>query len=145
MVIHIRKVIINHKREIAQNLISLAIRNTFIELFPDPAKLKRKKENSDYSAITNWFSQSNILDLLDNENDKVYSSALTIVDGLEDLVKKYHPNVKGADKFVLMEFALHGLAEHSLLSKNKLIDGVTFKDLFGSLLNQNLNFDKGEN
>ena len=30
------------------------------------------------------------------------------------------------------------------LSKNKLIGGVTFKDLFGSLLNTNLNFDKGE-
>jgi magnesium chelatase subunit I len=43
-----------------------------------------------------------------------------------------------------MEFALHGLAEHSLLSKNKLVDGTTFKDLFGSLLNQNLNFDKGD-
>ncbi len=129
---------------IAQNLISLAIRNSFIQLFPDPAKLKRKKEQSDYSTIINWFSQNNILDLLDQENDKVYSSALTIVDGLEDLVTKYHPNVKGADKFVLMEFALHGLAEHSLLSKNKLVDGTTFKDLFGSLLNQNLNFDKGE-
>jgi len=126
---------------IAQNLISLAIRNLFVELFPDPAKLKRKKESSDYNTIINWFSSSNILDLLDHENDKVYSSALSVVDGLEELVTKYHPKVKGAEKIVLMEFALHGLAEHSLLSKNKLVQGVSFKDLFGSLLNQNLNFD----
>ena len=118
-----------------------AIRNLFIELFPDPAKLKRKKESSEYNTIINWFSSSNILDLLDHENDKVYSSALTIVDGLEDVVTKYHPKAKGAEKFVLMEFVLHGLAEHSLLSKNKLIQGVTFKDLFGSLLNQNLSFE----
>ena len=130
---------------IAQNLISLAIRNIFLQLFPDPSKLKRKKEHSDYSTIINWFSQSNILDLMDNENDKVYSSALSIVDGLEDLVEKYHPNAKGNDKFVLMEFALHGLAEHSLLSKNKLTNGVGFKDLFNSLLNQNFNFGKEEN
>ena len=130
---------------IAQNLISLAIRNTFVQLFPDPGKLKRKKEHSDYSTIINWFSQSNILDLLDNENDKVYSSALSIVDGLEGLVKKYHPNAKGFDKFVLMEFALHGLAEHSLLIKNKLSHGVGFKDLFNTLLNQNLNFGTDEN
>lgn len=127
---------------IAQNLISIAIRNTFVQLFPDPAKLKRKKEASEYATITNWFAQSNILDLLDHENDKVYTAALTVVDGLEDLILKYYPMAKGAEKFVLMEFALHGLAEHSLLSKNKLIGGITFKDLFGALLNQN--FDKRE-
>lgn len=130
---------------IAQNLISLAIRNTFLQLFPDPAKLKRKKDASDYSGIINWFSQNNILDLLDHENDKVYQSALNVVDGLEELVKKYHPNARNSEKYLLMEFALHGLAEHSLLSKNKLTDGISFKDLFGSLLNQNLNFDQGSN
>ena len=66
-----------------------------------------------------------------------------MVEGLEELIIKYHPKLSGADKFVLMEFALHGLAEHSLLSKNALIGGTTFKDLFGSLLNQNLNFEDG--
>lgn len=130
---------------IAQNLISLAIRNTFEQIFPDPGKLKRKKEQTDYSSIINWFSKGNLLDLLDSENDKVYSSALTIVDGLEDLVEKYQPQAKGNDKLVLMEFALHGLAEHSLLSKSLLNQGVTFKDLFNSLLNQNLNFGNEEN
>ena len=130
---------------IAQNLISLAIRNTFVQLFPDPGKLKRKKESSDYASIINWFSQNNIIDLLDKEKDKVYTSALSVVDGLEDLITKYQPKVTEIEKYALMEFALHGLAEHSLLSKNKLIDGVSFKDLFGSLLNQNLNFEQGEN
>lgn len=130
---------------IAHNLISVAIRNLFIQLFSDPAKLKRKKESSDYSAITNWFAQGNILDLLDHEKDNTYVAALTIVDGLEELVAKYHPQAKGAEKYLLMEFALHGMAEHSLLNKNKLIGGVSFKDLFGSLLNQDLNFGKEEN
>ena len=130
---------------IAQNLISLAIRNTFIQYFPDPSKLKRKKEHTDYTGIINWFSQNNMLDLLDKQNDKVYASALSIVDGLEELVKKFHPDVKGTDKFVLMEFALHGMAEHSLLSKNKLAHGVVFKDLFDSLLNENMNFGREEN
>jgi magnesium chelatase subunit I len=130
---------------IAQNLISLAIRNLFIQLFPDPARLKRKKESSEYSEIINWFSQNNVLDLLEKENDKIYSSALKVVEGLDELVNKYHPKAKGNEKLVLMEFALHGLAEHSLLSKNKLVDGVSFKDLFGSLMNQNLGFEQGGN
>ena len=122
---------------IAQNLISISIRNSFLQFFPDPEKLKRKKESSDYSKIINWFSNNNILDLLDHEKDSVYAHALSFVEGLEELVSKYHPKAKGNDKLLLMEFALHGLAEHSLLSKTKLISGVSFKDLFGSLLNQN--------
>jgi magnesium chelatase subunit I len=129
---------------IAQNLISLAIRNLFVQLFPDPAKLKRKQDSSEYAEIVEWFSQNNIIDLLDKENDKVYGSALSFVDGLDELVTKYHPKLKGAEKTTLMEFVLHGLAEHSLLSKNKLTAGVSFKDYFGSLMNQNLNFDQNE-
>lgn len=78
--------------------------------------------------------------MLDKEKDSVYTSALSVVDGLEELVEKYHPEVKGPDKFVLMEFVLHGLCEHSLLSKNKLVAGTSFKDLFGTLLNQNEGF-----
>lgn len=127
---------------IAHNLISLAIRNTFSRLFPDPGKIKRKRDQSDYGTIINWFSQNNSLDLFDDETDKVYSSALSVVDGLEDLVKKYYPEMKGAEKSVLMEFVLHGLAEHSLISKNKLQEGTSFKDLLGYLLNQNS--EKGE-
>lgn len=125
---------------IAQNLISVAIRNLFVELFPDPAKLKRKKEAFVYGTIINWFSQNNILDLLDKESDKVYGSALSVVEGLEELVETHHPKAKGIEKMVLMEFVLHGLAEHSLLSKNKLSGGTSFKDLFGTLLNQNEGF-----
>lgn len=128
---------------IAQNLISIAIRNLFITLFPDPGKLKRKKESSEYAQVVHWFSQNNRLDLLESANDKVFSSALRVVEGLEELVTKYHPHMKGVDKIIMMEFALHGLAEHSLVSKNKLVEGIIFKDLFGSLLNQNLNFEQG--
>lgn len=130
---------------IAQNLISMAIRNTFVELFPDPAKLKRKKESSEYATIIGWFNQGNQLDLTEQQNDKVYGAALSVVEGLEELVKRYHPKASGAEKLVLMEFALHGLAEHSLISKNRLSAGVLFKDLFGSLLNQDLNFDQENN
>lgn len=121
---------------VAQNLISLAIRNTFLQLFPDPAKLKKKKESSPYAAVTDWFGQSNVLDMMDGESDKTYTSALSVVEGLEELVEQYHPDIKGLEKNVLMEFALHGLAEHSLLSKNRLVAGVRFNDLFSSLLKE---------
>lgn len=119
---------------IAQNLISKAIRTVFAQLFPDPGKLKKKQDSSEYNAITQWFSQNDKLDLPQTSNDKLYSAALSLVDGLEELVNKYQPGLKGNEKLVMMEFVLHGLAEHSLIGKEKLTEGVSFKDLFGSLL-----------
>lgn len=130
---------------IAQNLISLAIRNLFTELFSDPGKLKRKNAVSEYATILNWFSQNNLLDLMEKESDKVYASALSIVEGLEELVSKYYPKLKGNEKLVMMEFTLHGLAEHSLISKNRLAEKTSFKDLFGTLMNQNLDLNQEEN
>ena len=130
---------------IAQNLIGTAIRNTFAQIFPDPSKLKRKKDTSEYATIINWFSQSNMLDLLDSENDKEYAKALNGITGLEELITKYHPLAKGNEKLVLMEFVLHGLAEHSLLNKSKVEEGISFKDLFNSILKQDMDFDRGVN
>ena len=44
-----------------------------------------------------------------------------------------------------MEFVLHGLAEHSLLNKSKVEEGISFKDLFNSILKQDMDFDRGVN
>lgn len=121
---------------VAQNLIGLAIRNTFLKYFPDPGRLKKKKENSEYSRTTNWFSQGNVAELTDDENDEDYSMTLSSIDGPQELMRQYQPNAEGKEKLVMMEFILHGLAEHSLLSKSKLTQGMRFNDLFDSLLSQ---------
>lgn len=129
---------------IAQNLISLAVRTVFAQVFPDPAKLKRKNEQSEYAEIINWFSSGNSIDLLHHENDEIFKNALFAIDGLTELVSKYQPAAKNNEKLVLMEFVLHGLAEHSLINKNKLVAGIGFSDLFGSLLNPSKGFDEHE-
>jgi magnesium chelatase subunit I len=57
------------------------------------------------------------------------------VDGLYGIVKKYYPQANDKENALLMEFILHGLAAHSLISK-KVLDGkIEFKDLMGSMLN----------
>jgi len=118
---------------VAQNLISKAIRTRFTEYFPDPEKMKRKKEANPYREITDWFGAGNEVDLLNDVSEKQYASALQSVPGLDDVVKKFFPKTKGEEKLVLMEFLLHGLAEYSLLSKNTLVSGLRFKDLFSSV------------
>ncbi len=121
---------------VAQNLISKSIRNQFKNYFPDPEKMKRKKEANPYLEVIEWFSNGNAIDIMNDASEQDYTKALNGVPGLADLVKKYFPKVAPQDKLMLMEFLLHGLSEFSMLSKNSLTSGLRFKDLFSSVFNQ---------
>jgi magnesium chelatase subunit I len=122
--------------QVAVHLIGKAIRNTFTQYFPNPADFKRSKEkNADpYKPIVNWFGLNNTLYLTNNASSAEYEAALHSISGLFDVVKKYLPNITKAESLVWMEFVLHGLAEHSLISK-KFADGNNFfQDILGSML-----------
>lgn len=118
---------------VAQNLVGKAIRTQFIQYFPDPDKFRKQKEKSPYKKITNWFSEGNTVDLLNDLSNPAYESALRKVPGLLDLVNEFHRGQDTATKLFMMEFALHGLAEYSLLSKHPLTSGLQFKDLLSSM------------
>lgn len=118
---------------VAQNLIGKAIRSQFVNYFPDPDKFRKQKEKSPYRKITNWFGEGNTLDLLHDMPQSEYESALKGVPGLPELIKEFHRDKDSATQIFLMEFALHGLAEYSLISKHNLIVGHQFKDLLSSM------------
>ena len=118
---------------VAQGLISKAIRNHFITMFPDPSKLKKKKQNSPYQKVLDWFSENNEVDLLVNDPQKTYVHILDSIPTLEELVDQYTPGLSKTDKLVMKEFVLHALAEHSQIGKSILERGIQFKDLFGSV------------
>ena len=46
---------------------------------------------------------------------------------------KYHSKLDNEEKLFMMEFALHGLSEYSMLSKKALVQGTKFKDLLSSM------------
>jgi magnesium chelatase subunit I len=107
---------------VAQNLLGKAIRTQFLNYFPDPEKQKKvQKEKNPYKKITAWFGDGNVIDLLNDLPDKDYRNRLMAVEGLEGLINQYHNKQDSTFKLFLMEFALHGLAEFSLLSKNSLV------------------------
>jgi magnesium chelatase subunit I len=123
---------------VANLLIGKAIRSVFVQHFPNPERLKKKKETEDtgaYARITEWFERGKTLELLQDCSDKVYARELNKVDGLAALVDELKPDAKPIERHLWMEFMLHGLAEYSKLSKNQLDEGIEFKDLFGSMLN----------
>jgi magnesium chelatase subunit I len=121
---------------VAQNLLGKAIRNEFLEHFPDPAKLKKKKEISPYQVIIDWFGEGNVVDILLLEDTKTYKKGLEAIPGLATLVEHHVPKLNKEEKLIMMEFVLFALAEHSLIGKNGLERGVQFKDILGSMFSE---------
>jgi magnesium chelatase subunit I len=128
------------------NLVDKAVRSLFAQYFPNPETLKKRKtankpsigsreEDEPYKTITRWFDKGNHLDLMVDMKDSEKISMLNKVEGLCGLVKKIFPHANEKESALLMEFVLHGLAAHSLISK-KIIEGkIQFKDLIGSMMN----------
>lgn len=127
---------------VAQTLIGKTIRLLFLELFPDPEKIKKQKDKPNpYKKITDWFGDGNTVDILNDAPHAEYVDGLMAVKGLENLVESYHHLQSYEMKLFLMEFALHGLAEYSMISRQVLSKGLHFKDLLSSMFNMPSSFD----
>lgn len=120
---------------VAYSLIGKAIRSQFVNYFPSPEQKKKSKEGNPYVIPLAWFGEGNELDILASQSNKEYKTALQSVPGLEDVVTSMVKNLLEKEKEFFMEFALHGLAEYSQLSKKMLDTGLKFKDLFSSMFN----------
>lgn len=118
---------------VAQNLIGKAIRSQFTNYFPDPDKFRKQKEKSPYRKITEWFGDGNTIDLLHDMPDIAFIKMIESVPGLKKLIDEHHAGQDQLTKLLLMEFALHGLAEYSQISKNSLAKGLQFKDLLSGM------------
>lgn len=118
---------------VAYNLIGKAIRSLFVSFFPSPEQKKKNKEGNPYVLPLSWFGEGNTMDILTTHSDKEYKTALHQVPGLEEVVTEFVKDLPEKEKEFFMEFALHGLAEYSQLSKKLLDTGMQFKDLFSSM------------
>jgi magnesium chelatase subunit I len=119
---------------VAHNLVGKAIRTQFLKYFPNPDDKRKQKEGKNpYKKIVEWFGEGNEVDILNDLSNQEYKKRLKSVPGLEEMVKKRHGNLNEENRLFMMEFALHGLAEYSQLSKKQLTTGTQFKDLLSSM------------
>lgn len=128
--------------KVAHILIGKSIKQLFTRYFPDPEKAKKSKNANPYAKITEWFTEGNTLTIGDELISSTYKANLLKVDGLQELVKKFHPKLSENQTLLLMEFVLHGLAECSQLNKDYLNNGFGFSDMFDSLFNIDLADDE---
>lgn len=132
--------------QVAVQLLDKSIRTQFVQYFPNPDQVKKKRSagkksteekepENPYKSITRWFDGGKHLDLLLDMKDANKIAALYQVDGLYAFVKKYYPHANEQESALLMEFVLHGLASFSMISKKTLEGKIEFKDLMGSMMN----------
>lgn len=131
--------------QVALNLLDKSIRTQFVQYFPNPEVMKKRKttgkasqekaDDNPYKEITKWFDKGNHLDLLVEMKDAEKINALYKVEGLYGIVKKLYPHANNNESALLMEFVLHGLSAYSLISKKTIEGKIQFKDLIGSMMN----------
>ena len=139
--------------KVAHHLMSVAVRNVFKELFPDPEKARRQPTKAastqrtpkadPYAEIIAWFD-SNELDLMLESNDTAYRKALNALPSLKELVTTKHPYLQPEEVSLWMEFVLHGLAEHSRIGRSTLTEAVRFGDVLGSVMGSRMTEDDQE-
>lgn len=116
---------------VAMTLMSQAIKDEFLNYFPDPDKLKRGQQKDPYGTVRAWFSGGNTIDLLNDTNDKAYQKALDQIPGLDILVDG--ADVDKKDRYLFKEMVLHGLAEFEILNKDILQNRLSFRDLLANM------------
>lgn len=125
---------------VAQNILDKAIRNLFVQYFPNPTKVKKKKsqqeEKNIYNEVQKYFEQGNVVDLMTDASDVDYRNALSEIKGLKELILNYlSSNIDTSSLYTFMEFVLHGMAAYSLLSKFQLEQGSKFSDITSAMFN----------
>jgi magnesium chelatase subunit I len=119
---------------VANQLISEATKTLFLNYFPKIEKLKKADQVTPYDAVVEWFTQNNALEIADETDEQTYLRSLQAIEPLKALIERYQPRVASVDLPFLMEFVLWALVEFKRLSKQKTAGGMSFNDLYDSLL-----------
>ncbi len=122
---------------VALKIISEAIRLEFMEHFdlPNKASTDGKNHHKQFNEVVQFFSDGKEVELPRNISDEDLRGALVELDGLLEIASTVEEYDK-APTFWL-EFVLHGMAEHSLISKDFMTEGHVFGDLLQDMLSQN--------
>jgi magnesium chelatase subunit I len=122
--------------KVAGILLGDAIHTLFPGYFPKIEKLERENEKNAYSNLLEWFFAETGFELLDEASDSEYLSILDSVKPLDELIKKFQPEVDKQDIHFMKEFILWAMVEYEKLSKNRIEKGNQFKDLYSNFISK---------
>lgn len=119
---------------VAEILLEEGVKTLFSRYFPEIKKLERKDAVSPYDDLVSWFFESDGLELPDDASDAQYQEILQRASPLNNLIKKYLPDLDEAMVPFAKEIVLWGLVGHDRLSKSRFLEGFKFRDLYGSYI-----------
>lgn len=118
---------------VAQDIIDEAIKDLFLDFFPDPEALKKAGEKDPYATIKKWFGQAYTIELLLSEPDAALKDKLLSVSGVQELLRAQKVDKK--DETFFGELLLHGLAAFEVITKELIDNQITFSDQLADFLN----------
>jgi magnesium chelatase subunit I len=124
---------------VAKGLLGKAIKQIFLNYFPEPYKSMKKHENY-YEKIMGYFKGDRNVEISDDLAGATYHERLESVPGLARLTELFlAKKIEGDPEFkdIAMEFVLEGLHQNSLLSKDEFekvrIYGDMLQSMFGGM------------
>ena len=121
---------------VAMNLMSSAIKKEFLELFPNPDKLKKGQQRDPYGTIKAWFTGGNVVDLMNDMSSSEYLDSLEKVAGLRKFVERHFKEANKENTPTYMELVLHGLSSLNVLSKDIVEASMSFSDPLATMFDE---------
>ena len=112
--------------EVAIELINGAIKELFLQIFPDPDKSSKLEEKDPFGVVKAWFAGGNSIDLLNDDSEAQYQAKLDAVEGLDRIISKF--KIEKDLEYFYKELILHGLAAFEVIGKNILDRKFSFSD-----------------
>ncbi len=132
---------------VARRVLGAAVRRAFESRFPTvhgtPKRGRGKRGAADappvepddaYRPVVRWFAAGNTVSTSDASTAVAHRAALEQVDGLLPLVRETGAAAHADDETLLMELVLEGLHQHSVIAREDLDGGVSFKDMLREML-----------
>ena len=118
--------------QVALHLIGQALKDEFLNYFPNPEKSLKENDVDRFEDIKSWFGQGNSVDILNDDTNTVFSKKLDQVAGLKALAKIAEKS--NEDIQAMQELILHALAEFNVINKQMVDSKITFRDMLADML-----------
>ncbi len=123
---------------VARHLLGKAVKAAFLARIPHAKKLEadQSPDETAFKEILDWFQAGNRLELTDELSTVEYLKRLEAVQGLRKLAEKSLKPSTPEELGVAMEFIVDGLHQCSMIAREDLDFGSTYRDMLGNMLSQ---------